>query len=210
VTAETVSPDGLKVQVAHRLNPYQYLLTDEQLDDVLLTLGLRRAASIWANHTDPEAPYGQYPETAMGFVLLDATAAPWTPNEEAVLGAVIIGDLGHEFLPNAAAKAGAHRRLGQNNGEGVLVDPHRLSTGDFRYGHSAEVRGQIAAASSQDADQDLYEAGRLAAEFVDAIGERHRAWAKLTGPGDWLSADDTPAPEYQAMVAWYPGRAGNS
>ncbi|MEU5211819.1 hypothetical protein [Streptomyces sp. NPDC020742] len=202
--AETVSPEGLEVRVAHRQNPYAYLLTGAQLDDLLLELGLRRAASIWHNHAEAAcAPRGAYPRPMMGFVLMDATAGPWVPNDSAVLAVITIGDRGHEFLPNAAAKAGGHRRLGHNNGEAVHLDPHRLGTGSFRYGHSAEVRGQIVGASAQTTDQDLYEAGRLAADFVDAIGDRHRAWERRHGPGDWLSNDDTPAPEYRAMTDWY-------
>lgn len=204
--AETVSPDGLKVHVAHRRNPYAYLLTDDQLDVLLLELGLQRAAAIWRNHTAGErAPRGAYPRPMMGFVLMDATAGPWVPNDSAVLGVVVIGDRGHEYLPNAAAKAGCHRRLGRNNGEAVHVDPHRLGTGSFRYGHSAEVRGQIVGASSQSPDQDLHEAGRLAADFVAAIGERHLAWEHRRGPEDWLSPDNAPAPEYRAMLDWYSG-----
>jgi hypothetical protein len=175
VTARAVSPEGLKVQVAHRRNPYRYMLTDEQLEDILLSLALRRAGSIWENHTAADlAPRGQYPQPFMGFV-----------------------------LPNAAAKAGTHRRFGHNNGEAVLVDQHRLGTGGFRYGHSANVRGQIAAASAQNTDQDLFEAAQLAGDFVDVITERHLGWEKQHGPGEWLSADSEPADEYREMVAWY-------
>lgn len=205
MTAETVSPDGLEVRVAHRVNPYRYMLGDSQLDDILLRLGLRRAASIWENHAGPApAPRGPYPNPFMGFVLMDATAAGWTPNEHAVLAAVTIGDRGHEFLANAAAKAGAHRRCGHNNGESVLIDPHRLASGGFRYGHSASVRGQIAAASGQNTDQDLFEAAQLAIDFVDTITEHHLRWEKTNGPGEWLRSDGRPADEYRKMVAWFP------
>ncbi|AEW98456.1 hypothetical protein [Streptantibioticus cattleyicolor] len=201
----TVSPEGLEVQVAHRRNPYAYLFDDAGLDALLLELGVRRAASVWRNHTTEEerAPRGRYPRPAMGFVLLDATAGPWVRNEEAVLAVITVGDGGHTFLPNAAAKAAAHRRLGRNNGEAVHVDPHLLATGDFRYGHSADVRGQIVAASSQSTDQDLYEAARLAADFVHAVGDRHADWERRRGAGDWAAPDDTPAPEHRAMTAWF-------
>ncbi|MCX5192662.1 hypothetical protein OOK31_01935 [Streptomyces sp. NBC_00249] len=201
----TISPEGLEVQVAHRRNPYAYMLTGAELDALLLEVALRRAGSVWRHHTADErdAPRGAYPRPAMGFVLLDATAGPWTPNEEAVLGVIALGDGGHAFLPNAAAKAGAHRRLGRNNGEAVHVDPHLLGTGGFRYGHSAEVRGQIVGASSQGTDQDLYEAALLAGEFVDAVNSRHRAWEQRVGPGDWASPDERPAPEYRAMTDWF-------
>ncbi|MET9319095.1 hypothetical protein ABZX75_02700 [Streptomyces sp. NPDC003038] len=201
----TVSPEGLAVQVAHRHNPYAYMLTGEQLDVLLLDVGLRRAASIWLNHTTDEqhAPRGAYPRPLMGFVLMDATADPWIPHEEAVLGVIAIGDRGHACLPNAAAKAAAHRRLGRNNGEAVHVDPHLLGTGGFRYGHSAEVRGQIVGASSQSTDQDLYEAARLAADFVDAVNGRHHTWERQRGPGDWASPDDEPALAYRTMTDWF-------
>ncbi|WP_316520997.1 hypothetical protein [Kitasatospora brasiliensis] len=204
----TVSPEGLKVQAAHRRNPYAYMLTGEELDALLLEAGLRRAASIWQQHTTEElrAPRGTYPRPAMGFVLLDATAGGWVPNEEAVLGVVTIGEGGHAFLPKAAAKAAAHRRLGRNNGEAVHIDQHLLGTGGFRYGHSAEVRGQIVAASSQSTDQDLYEAARLAGDFVDAVTGRHLAWEQRHGQGDWASADGAPAPEYLAMTDWFEPR----
>ncbi|MEV0261448.1 hypothetical protein AB0I49_08890 [Streptomyces sp. NPDC050617] len=203
--ATAVSPDGLKVQVAHRRNPYSYALDDAGLDAVLLEAGLLRAASIRRQHTadDADAPRGRYPRAAMGFVLMDATAGPWTPNEEAVLGVITVGDGGHAFLPNAAAKAGAHRRLGRNNGEAVHVDPHLLGAGGFRYGHSAEVRGQIVGASGQSTDQDLYEAARLAADFVAAINARHAEWERDNATGIWTASDDGPAAEYQAMTDWF-------
>ncbi|MFI5617964.1 hypothetical protein [Streptomyces sp. NPDC051567] len=201
-------PYGLPVQVAHRRNPYAYMLGDEELDALLLDVGRRRAASIWRNHTtgEQDAPRGAYPRPRMGFVLMDPTAGPWVPNEEAVLGVITVGEDGHVSLPNAAAKAGAHRRLGRNNGEAVHVDPHLLGSGGFRYGHSAEVRGQIVGASSQSTDQDLYEAARLAAEFVDAVNDRHAAWEQRQGPGDWASPDDEPAPEYRSMTDWFTPR----
>ncbi|MFE7117870.1 hypothetical protein ACFU99_20880 [Streptomyces sp. NPDC057654] len=203
--AAAVSPDGLKVQVAHRHNPYSYVLDDAGLDAVLLEVGLLRAASIQRQHTadDADAPRGRYPRAAMGFVLMDATAGPWTPNEEAVLGVVTVGDGGHAFLPNAAAKAGAHRRLGRNNGEAVHVDPHLLGAGGFRYGHSAQVRGQIVGASGQSTDQDLYEAARLAADFVSAVNTRHAQWEQSNATGIWTAPDDGPASEYRAMTDWF-------
>ncbi|MFF0224276.1 hypothetical protein [Streptomyces sp. NPDC004629] len=203
---EALSPDGLKVRVAHRRNPYGYVLDDAELDAVLLAAGLRRAASIWHHHTADEThvPRGTYPRAAMAFVLMDATAGPWERNEEAVLGAVVIGDLGHTFLPNAAAKAGAHRRLGRTNGEAVHVDPHLLGAGGFRYGYSAQVRGQIVGASGQSTDQDLYEAARLAADFVDAVNARHLSWEERHSADIWASRDGTPAAEYQAMIDWFP------
>lgn len=203
---ETKSPDGLLVRVSHHHNPYSYLLDDNELDDVLLELGSRRAESIWRNHTASEtsAPRGVYGRACMAFVMMDPTASPWVPDDQAVLAAVVIGDDGARFLPNAGAKAAGHRRLGRNYGEAVHVDPHLCGSGHFRYGHSAEVRGLIVGSSSQTTDQDLFEAGLLAADFVDAVAERHRVWEQRTGPGEWLSADGSPAPERLDLVAWFP------
>ncbi|MEV0603759.1 hypothetical protein AB0I82_31285 [Streptomyces sp. NPDC050315] len=202
---ETVTEHGLTVRSQHRRNPYDYLLTPEELDQLLLDLGTRRAASIWRNRTTAAsaAPRGSYGRTAMGFVLMDPTAGPWTPNEQAVLGVISIGEDGHRFLPNAAAKAAGHRRLGRNYGEAVLVEPHLCGSAGFRYGHSAEVRGQIVGASSQSPDQDLFEAGQLAQDFIGAITERHLAWEERVGPGDWLAADDAPHQEYRDMVSFF-------
>ncbi|PPK64238.1 hypothetical protein V5P93_006147 [Actinokineospora auranticolor] len=202
---EAVSARGLAVRARHRRNPYRYLLDDARLADLLLDLGLRRAESIWRNHNDPDAARGPYPRDSMGFVLLDPTAQPWETHEEAVLAAITVGAEGHAYLANAAAKAAGHRRLGRNYGEAVLVDPHLCGTDAFRYGHSADVRGVIAGASSQSPDQDLVEAGLLAADFVDAITEHHRAWEATTGKGRWLNATDTPGPEAAAMVAFFDG-----
>lgn len=205
---ETVSPDGLKVRAAHHHNPYSYLLDDDELDELLVDLGQRRAASIWRNHTASaeRAPLGAYARPCMAFVLMDPTAGPWVPNEQAVLAAIIVGEDGASFLPNAAAKAAGHRRLGRNYGEAVLVDTHLCGSGHFRYGHSAEVRGLIVGSSSQTTDQDLFEAGTLARDFVDAITERHRAWQERTGPGEWLSIDDKPGNEHNSLVSWFVSR----
>lgn len=202
---ETVSADGLTVRVDHRVNPYAYLLSGEQLNELLMALGLRRAGSIWRNHqaTEERAPHGVYPNPCMAFVLMDATAGEWMPNDQAVLGAISVGDEGDRFIPNAAAKAGGHRRLGRNYGEAVLVEPHLMSTGGFRYGHSAQVRGQIVGSSSQTTDQDLFEAAQLAADFVNAIADAHQSWKNLVGPGGWLSEDGGPGQESHDMVSWF-------
>lgn len=203
---ETRSPDGLLVRVAHHHNPYGYLLGGDEFDDVLLELGLRRAASIWRNHTatEPNAPRGVYGRACMAFVLMDPTAGPRVPDDQAVLAGIVVGDGGAAFLPNAAAKASGHRRLGRNYGEAVHVDPHLCGSGAFRYGHSAEVRGVIVGSSSQTTDQDLFEAGLLAQDFVDAVNERHRVWEQRVGVGEWLSADDEQAAEHLELVNWFP------
>jgi len=202
---ETTSEHGVTVRVKHRRNPYDYMLTDEQLADVLLELGLRRATSIWRNHTatTAAAPRDPYPRASMGFVVMDPTSGPWTPDAQAVLGVITVGQDGHRFLGNAAAKASGHRRLGRNYGEAVLVDPHLCGSGGFRYGHSAEVRGVIVGASSQSTDQDLFEAGQLAADFVQAIAEHHLAWEESRGPGDWFSDADAPHADYLGMVDFF-------
>jgi hypothetical protein len=205
MSREIVSEHGLTVRVQHRRNPYDHLYSADEFDGLLLDLGLRRAASIVRNHAaDPAvAPRGAYGRTAMGFVIMDPTVGPWVPNASAVLGVVGIGPDSERFLPNAAAKAGGHRRLGRNYGEAVLVDPHLCGRAAFRYGHSAQVRGVIVGASSQTPDQDLFEAGQLAADFVNAIAERQARWEEKTGPTDWLAGDNRPDQEYRDMVAFF-------
>jgi hypothetical protein len=206
VVKRATSPEGLTVRVGLHHNPYGYLLSDDALDDLLLDLALRRAAGIWRNHTlaDERAPRGRYGRACMAFVLMDPTAAAWVPDAQAVLAAVLVGDGADRFLPNAAAKAAGHRRLGRNYGEAVHVDPHLCGSGHFRHGHSAEVRGLIAGSSSQTTDQDLFEARMLAADFVQAIDERHRAWEQRTGPGEWATGNDAPDPRHLSLVEWFP------
>ncbi|MYT94001.1 hypothetical protein GTY40_23570 [Streptomyces sp. SID8359] len=197
---------ALRVQAAVHHNPYAYMLGEAELVALLSELGRRRAESILRNHTAAEgqAPRGPYPRPAMGFVILDPTADARADDTEAVLGAITVGEQARQFLPKAAAKAAAHRRLGHDNGTSVHTDPHLLGTGAFRYGHSAEVRGVIAAASSQSTDQDLYEASRLAAEFAEGIAARHQEFEWRLGETDWLSPDDLPLARYSEMVAWFP------
>ncbi|WP_225821149.1 hypothetical protein [Streptomyces naphthomycinicus] len=202
----TSTAGTLRVEAAIRRNPYTYMLTDGELTDLLADLGRRRAESILRNHSAPEgkAPRGPYPRPAMGFVVLDPTAEAGTGPADAVLGAVTVGDDARRFLPKAAAKAVAHRRLGTDNGTSVHTDPHLLGTGAFRYGHSAQVRGLIVAASSQSTDQDLYEASRLAAELVEELGARHHAYEWRRGETDWLGDTDEPPAVYREMVSWFP------
>ncbi|MBO1415622.1 hypothetical protein [Streptomyces sp. FH025] len=208
-TRESVSEHGLTVRAQHRHNPYDHLFDDAAFAGLLLDLGLRRAASIWRNHTAPvgAAPRDPYPRASMGFVLLDPTAGPWVPEAQSVMAVITVGEDAHRFLPRAAAKAAGHRRLGRNYGEAVLTDPHLCGSGGFRYGHSAGIRGQIVGASSQSTDQDLFEAGRLATELVDALASAQLAWEERTGPGDWYSPDDAPHPVYREMVAFALDRA---
>ncbi|MEV5688577.1 hypothetical protein AB0L68_36275 [Streptomyces sp. NPDC052164] len=195
-----------RVQAAVRRNPYRYMLDDAELTELLSDLGHRRAESILRNHTagPGKAPRGPYPRPAMGFVILDPTADVQAGHADAVLGAITVGDQARQFLPKAAAKAAAHRRLGRNNGTSVHTDPHLLGTGAFRYGHSAEVRGLIVAASSQTTDQDLYEASRLAAELVEEIAARHRDFEWRRGETDWLSSGDQPLALHNEMISWFP------
>ena len=203
---EAVSPDGLPVRAAHRRNPYGYLMSGDQFDELLLNLGLRRAASISRNHSAhaERAPRGVYERACMGFVVLDPTVGPWVPDTEAVMAVITVGEDGAGFLPNAAAKAAGHRRLGRNYGEAVLVDPHLCGDGNFRFGHSAEVRGVIVGSSSQTTDQDLHEAAALAADLVAALGESHLAWQERVGPGEWLAEDGSPGAVYRGMIGWFP------
>lgn len=199
-------PNSLQVQAAVRRNPYEYMLDDAELTALLQTLGNRRAESILRNSTTApgEAPRGPYPRPAMGFVILDPTVDACVGQADAVLGALTIGSEARQFLPRAAAKASAHRRLGLNNGTAVHTDPHLLGNGAFRYGHSAEVRGLIVAASSQTPDQDLFEASRLATDLIEELTARHLAYEWEQGETDWLSPDGRAPVQYTEMVAWFP------
>ncbi|MFD7031445.1 hypothetical protein ACFWAR_25800 [Streptomyces sp. NPDC059917] len=189
------------VHAAHRHNPYAYLMSGPQLDALLTRLGRRRAASVRRGGAVPpeRAPRGVYPRPDMAFVVMDPTAGPWVPTEDAVLATITVGRGGSAFVPYAAAKAAGHRRLGRNYGEAVLVDPHLCGTGAFRYGHSAEVRGLIVGASGQSPDQDLYEAGALAIDLIAAIAELHLAWEERVGPGEWFTPDGLPPAERPAV-----------
>ncbi|RLK61430.1 hypothetical protein [Actinokineospora cianjurensis] len=202
--AEGVSADGLAVRARHRRNPYDYMLDGAAFAEVLLAVGLRRAESVWRNHNAADAaPHGRYPRASMAFVVLDPTARAWEPDEDVVLAAITVGDDGTRFLPNAAAKASGHRRTGRDHGDAVLVDPHLLGTGSFRYGHSTRVRGLIVAASSQSTDQDLYEAAGLAGDLIESITSLHRAWEARVGAVNWVSPDGQPDPRHQAMVSFF-------
>ncbi|GAA3011837.1 hypothetical protein [Actinokineospora diospyrosa] len=198
-TQDAVSPQGLAVRARHRRNPYTYMLDDTRFAEVLLAAGLRRAESIALGH-GTDGPRGRYPRPCMAFVILDPTAHAWEPDHEAVLAALTIGDGALPFLPNAAAKASGHRRTHRNHGEAALVDHHLLGTGNFRYGHSANVRGLIIGASSQTADQDLYEAAALATDLVEALLTHHRTWEHQVGAGRWIGDPD---PRFQAMVDFF-------
>ncbi|WP_447040947.1 hypothetical protein [Streptomyces sp. DSM 118878] len=199
-------PNSPQVQAAVRRNPYAYMLDDAELTSLLQSLGERRAESILRNSTTTpgHAPRGPYPRLAMGFVILDPTADARVGQADAVLGAITVGSDARGFLPKAAAKASAHRRLGHNNGVAVHTDPHLLGNGAFRYGHSAEVRGLVVAASSQTPDQDLFEASRLATELVEELAARHLAFEWEQGETDWLTSDGKVPAEYTDMMAWYP------
>lgn len=199
-------PNSLRVQAAVHRNPYRYMLDDAELTAMLASVGSRRAESILRNcaTASGDAPRGPYPRLAMGFIILDPTADPYVSHADAVLGAVAIGDEARSFLPKAAAKAAAHRRLGHANGVAVHADPHLLGNGSFRYGHSTEIRGLIVAASSQTPDQDLFEASRLASDLIEELTNRHHDYEWRCGETDWLSPDSTVPAEYTKMVAWFP------
>ncbi|MDJ0465863.1 hypothetical protein [Streptomyces sp. H27-C3] len=188
------------------------MLNDTELTVLLRDLGRRRAQNILRNFTAApgEAPRGPYPRPAMGFVILDPTVDARVGHADAVLGAITIGRQARQFLPKAAAKAAAHRRLGHNNGVSVHTDPHLLGSGAFRYGHSAEVRGLVVAASSQATDQDLFEASRLATELVEELTTQHIAYEWQHGERDWLSPDDRPLALYNEMITWFPDSEGDS
>ncbi|WP_035306099.1 hypothetical protein [Actinokineospora inagensis] len=189
---------SLTVRVKARTNPYSYMLDADDLHALLLDLARNRAASIEHNHAA-----GHYNRTSMAFVMMDPTADPWVPHHQAVLAALTIGDDATRFLPNAAAKAASHRRLNRNHGEAALTDPHLCGTGAFRYGHSANIRGQIVGASSQTPDQDLVEAAHLATDFVNAISTHHHTWQATTPQTYWFTKDTTPHQPYRDMVSFF-------
>jgi hypothetical protein len=202
---EATSRDGLAVRVVSPRNPYAYLFSHTDLVEFLLDLAQRRAESIWAGHhtAAKDAPRGTYERACMASVVLDPTAPPRAPNAQAVLAAITIGTGGARFLPNAAAKAAGHRRLGHNYGEAVHVDPHLCGDAAFRYGHSARVRGVIVGSSAQSTDQDLYEAAAFAHDFVAGFRAHHLRWERSAGAGEWMTVPDHPGPEPAEMVGFY-------
>ncbi len=197
----STSPSGLNVRVVVRRHPYGHLLDAEAFAQLLWELGAHRAESIRAHHAldAAEAPRGVYPRDCLAMIVMDPTVGPWVDNVDAVMAAIVIGE-GDYFLPNAAAKAGGHRRVGYDYGEAYITDPHLVAHGGFRHGHSARIRGVVVGASALNPDQDLYESAQLAAQFVARIGDLHDDWTQRAGFGEWLSEGDVPDAETRAMV----------
>ncbi|MEU6234000.1 hypothetical protein [Kitasatospora sp. NPDC047058] len=138
----------------------------------------------------------------MGFVLPDPTAARWVPDEQAVLAVVTVGEDGHRFLVNAAAKAAGHRRLGRNHGEASWSTPTCAAAARSATGTPPRSAARSSGRAPSPPDQDLHEAGRLAADLVNAVAEHHLAWEERVGPGDWYATTDEPHPSWRAMVAF--------
>lgn len=84
---------------------------------------------------------GEIPDenNSFGAVFLDPTRPSGADPRDLLMAAILIGENGGKFLPNALAKACAHSRLGMCNGVAVREANYCLADGDFAWGDSAEL-----------------------------------------------------------------------
>jgi hypothetical protein len=111
-----------------------------------------------------------------------------------------IGEEADRFLVNAVAKAFEHRDHQANPGSLLSSQQHRLSDGDFRHGHSAEVECTIVGASALSPTQDRFQAQLLAAEFNYMVDSRRGVWTSEHPGGDWFCNQDKPGERYAAAL----------
>lgn len=176
-------------------NPYRHLISDADFLSELQAMAARRAEDVLKKHRQ-----GYYRRASLGMCLLDPTLSLSVPSIEAVLALIAIGEEGESYLVNAIAKACEHRDFGLDCGVLAYIQPHRLSTGRFRFGHSACVDGTFVGSSAQLEIHDRYQSIVLGADYNVTVGGLHEDWS-ATHDGKWLSQDNQPDPGYSKIAA---------
>lgn len=179
-------------------NPWQSTLPDHKLLE-LFQEGAKRAEDVLADWMST----GQVEEGRDSYacVILDPTRRRHQRTiQQRVLAIILLGPNAERYIPNGAAKADAHDRLGQPNGELVKKRSFCLSDHDFAYGDSAVYEGAIAGGSGLSVQQDRF----LAFDVLEYTMKRVRAirdgWLtemRRTMDGQrWYNTSDEPGPEY--------------
>jgi len=177
-------------------NPYRETIPDETFRGLFTDVIAERAVDIAHRHGT-----GEYSRDCMSLVVLDPTASAVERADDIVLGAGIIGPNGEDFLPNAIAKAFAHRDHRVDGGALVYTQSHRLRDGSFRFGFSVDVDGTIVGASGQTELQDRYQATLLAAAFNYRVAQARAQWAEISGPGRWFAVKQVASSRFAEAAA---------
>jgi len=176
-------------------NPYRHLISDNDFLIELQAMATRRAEDVFQRHQQ-----GQYRRSSLGMCLLDPTLPLSVLSTNAVLALIAIGEEGESYLVNAIAKACEHRDFGLDCGVLAYIQPHRLSTGRFRFGHSACIDGTFVGSSAQLEIHDRYQSTLLGADYNVTVSGLHEDWSAMHG-GKWLSEDNQPDLEYSRIAA---------
>ncbi len=178
----------------HR-NPWPETIGHHELFGILTNVARKRA-----EHVTKQFAVQEYKRECLGLVIMDPTAPNWLPSKQAVFCTIAIGEGGHQFVPNALAKAIFHRDHGVPGGYGVYMDPVMLANGDFCYGFSTKVDNTIAAASAQSEIQDACEAGHAAVSFNYYIRQLNQAWRESHPGHKWFLDQNEPTGDVSELA----------
>jgi len=185
-------------------NPWEHTIPDEELFQIILRVAQSRAAHVELMYNDGE---GDWRRGSLGLAFLNPAAPNWQPTPDTLLATVAIGPEGEDFIPNAIAKAAYHRDHGLPAGFGVYMDLSMSIDGDFCYGYSTKVDGQIVGASAQTEHQDACEAGHAAVSFLYFVRKARTEWMmKQETRPHWFCDMNEPLEMYSIMAAQTPRR----
>lgn len=134
-------------------------------------------------------------------VILDPTCPRWQQTiTSRVMAIVLFGENAAQHIAGAAAKADAHDRHGQPNGELIAAANYRLGDGDSAAGHSIEFGGGCGLGANQDCNMATW----VIRDFFAAIHRARAFWFRQREPQLesqlWWNSDNEPGKEYQAVA----------
>jgi hypothetical protein len=192
--------DSVKVVLVR--NPWPQTVPDNVLLQFLMT-----AASSAKQEINCLIQEGKLAEEHDSFaaVLIDPTdRVTYDTISDAVMAIILIGPNAEKFIPNAAAKADAHKRHDLSNGEIVHKANFCLTDGEFAWGYSAEYMGAVGAGSGLKDTQDrdvtflilktvLERVHRARADYIRNKRIEHGSWA-------WYNTTNTPDSDYAVVT----------
>ncbi len=196
-------PEQLDCHVRLVRNPYDEMITNEDLVRILYIIARGRAEDIFKRWIDGEyEPDSVQTPPSFGVVIMDPTAPMQVPSIDAVLAIITIGLKGLDYVPNAAAKAYAPREKGADTGELLYAHTHRMGTGDFRWGHGAIVDGTSVGGSGLSERQDRVQAGHFAVDFNHMVAEAIELWEEEHAEErGWFTNNNEPGERFSAVLA---------
>lgn len=175
-------------------NPYDHIVTDDQLQIIFKELAEERIVDIMKRYTA-----GEYTDDCISFAILDPTAPDQKPSDETLFATINISP-DNNLVINAIAKAITQSDYHTDCGILAHTQKHRLPDGAFMFGYSVDVDGTIVGASGLEETQDRYQAYMLAVGLNNKIVDLRKKWEKDHPDDLWYCKYNKPLGRYTDVL----------